>query len=148
MWLDVTAKLTHKPPDIAASQRASNRKLADELPGIALRYIAQQFSTRTLHHNFIVSSWPSFINFTSTSSFFLVTISPPLSVAAPPSFWRQSLACILTSLAMRETQPSSACRDNFTFYLFYMYCITNIHTSGSSTRREDATIAKHLPSVQ
>jgi hypothetical protein len=56
MWLDVTAKRTHKTPDIAPSQRASNRKLADELPGIAFRYIAQQFSTRTLHHNFGVSS--------------------------------------------------------------------------------------------
>lgn len=28
------------------------------------------------------------------------------------------------------------------------YCITNIQTSGSSTRREDVTIAKLLPSVQ
>jgi hypothetical protein len=85
-----------------------------------------------------------------TSSFFLVTISPPLSVAAPPlSFWRQSLESTETSsLAMRETQPPSAGRINFTLYLFYMDCITNIQKSCSSTRREDVTIAKLPPSVQ
>lgn len=150
MWQDVTAKRTHKTPDIAASQRASNWKLADELPGITFRYTAQQYSTRTLHHNFSVSSWPSFINFTSTSSFFLVTISPPLSVAAPPpSFWRQSLACTeMSSLAIRATQPPSAGRDNFTFYIFYMYCIANIQTCGSTRRSEDVTSTKLLPSVQ
>lgn len=149
MWLDVTVTRTHKTPDIAASQRASDRKLADELPGIAFCYIAQHFSTRTLHHNFSVSSWSSFINFTTTSSFFLVTISPPLYVAAPPlSFGiRASNPQRRPHWQWRETQPPSAGRD-FTLYLFYMYCITNIQTSGSSTRREDVTIAKLLPSVQ
>lgn len=56
MWLDVTATRTHKTSSIAASQRASDRKLADELPGIACCYIAQHFSTRNLHQNFRVSS--------------------------------------------------------------------------------------------
>jgi hypothetical protein len=121
-WMPQQSAST-KPLDIAPYQRASNRKLADELHGIAFRYTVQ-LNARTLHQSFSVSSWPSFINFTSTS-FFLVTISPPLPVVAPPpSFWRQSLELAFlawtetSSLAMRATQPPSVGRNNFTFYDF------------------------------
>lgn len=91
---------THTPLISHPPRCVSNWKLADELPEIAFCYMVQQFSKRTLHHNFSVSSWPSSIIFTSTSSFFLVTVSPPPSVAAPfPSLWRYCLYSQHSSLA-------------------------------------------------